>query len=181
MKIDSLSKAFLVFFCSMMIGFITSGPQTVKANGLKRFNKAHKKTGSFCFPVSAKIKTNWSIEDCESPIGSCTVGTIKKGGFLDGTSSYTATSMAYAAGMPEVEEDSTLSYAGILTITTKHGTLTLSDVGIMESTNNVFSELNRVEEGTGKFEGATGILFMFGDVTPTGFDGKINGNLCLSN
>jgi len=45
----------------------------------------------------------------------------------------------------------------------------------------VFSEFDRVVSGTGRFEGASGTLFIYGDAFPdgTGFLGTIEGPLCL--
>jgi len=57
--------------------------------------------------------------------------------------------------------------------------LNISDVGVLDTTRNVFSEIDRTEGSTGIFSGATGILFISGNQTATGFNGKVTGNLCL--
>jgi len=70
-------------------------------------------------------------------------------------------------------------YTGTLSITSDQGTLNISDVGVLDTTHNVFSEIDRIEGSTGIFSGATGILFISGNQTATGFTGKVTGNLCL--
>jgi hypothetical protein len=98
------------------------------------------------------------VEGCTSPVGSCTVGSITNGGFLNGETSFTAFGAAIAAGMNGIEPDSTSSYSGLLTITTKHGILTISDVGVFDTAMGKFSEIDRVIEGTGMFQESTGVL-----------------------
>ena len=137
---------------------------------------------ALCIPVQAKIEAFFVVEGCESPVGLCTAGTITRGGFLDGTTSFTALATAEGAGLPGgIEPLSTLSYTGILEVAAAHGTLTLSDVGVLDPETGVFSELDRITDGTGKFEGASGVLFIYGNTTAggTGFIGTIKGEVCL--
>jgi hypothetical protein len=68
---------------------------------------------------------------------------------------------------------------GTLSITTNQGTLNISDVGVLDTTNNVFSEIDRIESSTGIFFGARGILFISGNEMATGFTWKVTGNVCL--
>lgn len=137
---------------------------------------------SLCIPIHAEILSTFVTAGCESPVGLCTTGTITEGGILNGTTEFTALSVATAAGMPGVEPDTTLSYSGLLKITTKLGTLTISDVGIFDTARGVFSELDRITEGTERFFGSNGTLFIYGTATAdgTGFGGSINGEVCLA-
>ena len=82
---------------------------------------------------------------------------------------------------PASEPATTWSYAGELTITTRIGTLVLSDDGVLDTAAGIFTGLNRPVSGTGALEGVTGQLFMSGNVTGggTGFDGQVTGRLCL--
>jgi PPE-repeat protein len=78
--------------------------------------------------------------------GGSTAGTISSG-LLRGTTAFSAT-FTDAAG----------DYVGTLVITTRHGTLTLGDVGNLNSTTGQFRDDLTVVSGTGRFVGATGHL-----------------------
>jgi len=79
----------------------------------------------------------------------------------------------------------TFSDAGTFTVTTDQGAVSTSNVGVLDVAQGTFSEMGRVSEGTGRFAGATGVLFFFGSATaaPDGtlhFQGDIAGELCLA-
>ena len=137
--------------------------------------------GTRCIPIRATIEARLFTTGCLSPVGLCTAGEITEGGLLNGTTEFTALGIGVAAGMPGIEPDATLSYHGTLIVTTKYGTLEISDVGVFDQVVGVFSELDRVVSGTGRFERANGTLFIYGDAFPdgTGFLGTIKGRLCL--
>src|SRR5229473_8430578 len=124
-----------------------------------------------CESIDTEISSTFTT-GCPSPIGICTTGTIASG-LLKGTTSFTALSLAPGPA------PSTMVYTGTLSITSDQGTLNISDVGVLDTTHNVFSEIDRIEGSTGIFSGATGILFISGNQTATGFTGKVTGNLCL--
>ncbi len=124
-----------------------------------------------CESINTEINSTFTT-GCPSPIGICTTGTIASG-LLKGTTSFTALSLAPGPA------PSTMVYTGTLSITSDQGTLNISDVGVLDTTHNVFSEIDRIEGSTGIFSGATGILFISGNQTATGFTGKVTGNLCL--
>ena len=134
-----------------------------------------------CLPVHTRIEASFVAEGCSSPVGLCTAGTITEGGLLNGGTRFTALAAAPAAGMYGVEADSTLSYNGELIVTTRHGVLEISDVGVFDQAAGKFTELDRVIAGTGMFENASGVLFISGDsyADGSGFDGRISGELCL--
>ena len=138
--------------------------------------------GGMCVPVHAKIQSTFFAERCNSPVGLCTTGEITEGGLLNGSTSFVALSMSPAAGMPGVEPDTTLSYSGVLKLTTRLGTLTIRDVGVFDTARGVFSELERIIEGTDRFFGASGTLFIYGTAFAdgTGFSGSIRGEVCLA-
>ena len=135
-----------------------------------------------CFRVRGKITTTLVPPDgpCDSPIGICTEGIITKGGILNGTTYYVTGRSAPGAGIDDFDPNTVLSYAGELTITTKHGTLSTNDLGVVDYIEGVFSEFDIITGGTGIFTGATGTLYIFGETTADGFKGKIKGNLCLA-
>jgi hypothetical protein len=109
---------------------------------------------------------------CPSPVGICTTGALASG-LLKGTTSFIAIALA-AAPAP-----STQAYTGTLSITTDQGKVTISDVGVLDQSNAVFSEFDRIESGSGRFSDATGILFISGNQTATGFEGEVTGDICL--
>jgi len=136
--------------------------------------------GALCIPVHATIEALFVATGCTSPVGLCTAGQIT-GGVLNGQTSFTALGIATAAGMTGIEPDTTLSYHGVLEISTRHGTLTISDIGVFDQAFGVYSEVGRITAGTGRFENATGTLFIYGNAFPdgSGFNGAIRGKVCL--
>jgi len=119
-------------------------------------------------------------DGCTSPVGLCTAGVFKGDSLLRGTTALTADGIAPAAGMPLVEAATTLSYSGLLTITTRHGTLTTRDTGIFDTAGTgLFASRDVVVGGTGIFEGATGHIFYTGTGV-TKFDARASGEICLA-
>jgi hypothetical protein len=124
--------------------------------------------------VATACKTVRTTIDTSLTGPTSTEGTIESG-ILKGT---TAFSGAFTAAV----EPTTLGYTGTLTITTDQGTLTISDVGVLDLANNAFAEIDRVTGGTGRFAGATGTLFVSGPFDPVAgsFEGAITGEVCLA-
>ena len=134
-----------------------------------------------CQDVHGRIVAQVTTENCDSAVFLCTQGTITGSGPLNGASFFTTLALAPGAGLSPLVPATTLSYTGDLVITTKRGTLTLRDVGLADFAGAVFTELDYVTSGTGKFAGATGTWFISGFVTGggTGFDGDFDGQLCV--
>ncbi len=85
-------------------------------------------------------------------------------------------------GNPPKPANPTFSYTGELVITTEHGTLTSRGVGAFEAVaSGLGTQFDRITEGTGKFEGATGHLYFTfrANADLTGFATDIRGELCL--
>jgi hypothetical protein len=121
-----------------------------------------------------------SVADgCTSPVGLCTAGEFHGDPVLAGPTSFVADGVTPAAGMPGVEAPTTLSYSGLLTITTRWGTLTTRDTGIFDTAAGLFSSRDVVVSGTGLFAGATGHLFFHGTGT-TSFDSVASGEICFA-
>ena len=118
----------------------------------------------------------------ESPIGICADGTITSG-ILKGTKMAVYTAGAPGAGL-FTESPLVASYSADAVFTTKHGELHLSQLGVTDPINQIFTELNRVVGGTGRFSGATGELFISGTLnTPdlaTGFESGVTGTVCIN-
>jgi hypothetical protein len=124
--------------------------------------------------IQAKVLTT----GCTSPVGLCTAGVYEGDHLLKGTTSFVADGIAPAAGLL-VEAPSTLSYSGLLTITTHRGTLTLRDTGIFDTAAGLFASRDVIVGGTGIFEGATGHVFFSGTGTSE-FDSTALGEICLA-
>ena len=130
-----------------------------------------------CLPVHSALTAELSTQSCASPFGLCTTGHLR--GDLHGATSFTVLSLAPSAGLGAAEPASTLSYLGQFVLTTREGTLTVSDVGLLDGANGAFTEIWRVTGGTGDLAGATGTMWLSGTTTATGgFDGTVTGQLC---
>ena len=118
----------------------------------------------------------------QSDIGICADGTITSG-ILKGTKLAVYTAGAPGAGL-FTESPIVASYSADAVFTTKHGELHLSQLGVTDPINQIFTELNRVVGGTGRFSGATGELFISGTLnTPelvTGFESRVTGMVCIN-
>ena len=134
-----------------------------------------------CIPVHATINALFVTAGCTSPVGLCTAGQLSGSGILNGSTRFTALGIAPAAGITGIEPDTTLSYHGVLEVATRHGTLSISDIGVFDQAVGVYSEVDRITAGTGRFENATGTLFIHGDAFSdgSGFDGEVRGQICL--
>jgi hypothetical protein len=93
-----------------------------------------------CNPVHGTINSVFSSQNCTSPVGLCTVGTITGAGALDGTTTFTALGVAPSAGLPTVELAANLSYSGQLTIVTADGTLVTRDLGVLDARSSGWGE-----------------------------------------
>lgn len=151
--------------------------------------KAKKKPAPWCWEVRGTIAVTFQAEGCDSPVGICTRGVFESApGFLRGSTRFVATGIGGGAigeesivTPPSAEPGSTWSYSGVLTIHTALGDLVLSDAGVFDTANGLFSQLDRVRGGTGLYAAASGRLFMFGDTYPdgSGFAGDVRGRLCI--
>jgi hypothetical protein len=127
----------------------------------------------------AGLRASVVTAGCTSPVGLCTAGQLHGDSLLSGTTSFVADGLAPAAGMPAVEAPTTLSYSGLITITTCDGTLTTRDTGIFDTAAGLFASRDVVVGGTGRFAGATGHLFFHGTGTSS-FDSDADGEICLA-
>ena len=111
-----------------------------------------------------------------------TQGTIE--GDVDGTTMFTGDGLSLtqivSTTHPPVEP-LTFSYTGTLVITTDDGTLTTRGVGVFESgPNGVGTQFDRVIEGTGAFQDATGELYFnfMTDDTGVNLTSDVSGEIC---
>lgn len=136
-----------------------------------------------CAPVHGTINSAFTTQNCTSPIGLCTVGTITGSGVLDGTTTFVALDKALSAGMPHTEPPGNLSYSGQLTIVTANGTMVTHDFGVVDAVHAAFSEVERPASGTGVFSNpGSNDFFISGSVVDNGqgFQGNLSGVVCTN-
>jgi hypothetical protein len=116
-----------------------------------------------CKQIHAQVVVAQTTTNCDSPVNLCTEGTIDGNQGLHGTTFFRADSLA-AGPSTAPDAASTISYSGVLHITTDYGTLRSRDVGILNQstdtpTGGFASAFGLVLEGTGRYAGATGSFF----------------------
>ncbi|MGZ6125495.1 MAG: hypothetical protein ACXWLR_11085 [Myxococcales bacterium] len=124
-----------------------------------------------CTEIDSPIVTRYFVDGCTSPLGICTEGTVRIGK-QQATTRFRALTVAPGPS-PDV-----LLYTGELVITTREGTLTIRDSGLLQSATGQFFELDEVVSGTNKYKHLRGLLTSQGLATPTGFDGTLTGMIC---
>lgn len=142
--------------------------------------------GTACFTMQGRLDVSFVTDGCASPVGMCTRGTFRSA-FISGTTSFEATGIGglpvgeASIVTPPAEPSTTWSYSGNLTITTRLGTLTFRDVGVLDTAAGSYTELARPVQGTGMFAGMTGNIYVSGTVTEAGdgFTGAVSGRLCV--
>lgn len=136
-----------------------------------------------CRPVHGMIHSVLSPpQNCTSPVGLCTTGTIVDAGLLDGTTTFIAKLVAPSAGLPGIEPPENLSYSGQLTIMTSSGTLVTRDLGVVDFPHLAFTEIERPASGTGVFANpGNSVFFISGSVVDNqqGFQGDLTGTICV--
>jgi len=82
--------------------------------------------------------------------------------------------------MPLTEPATTVSYSGTLTISTKNGTLTSRDLGVIDGARVAFTEMERPVGGTGIFANTDSVFFISGSMNSnlTAFQGTLSGVIC---
>lgn len=134
-----------------------------------------------CKAVQADVEEVVTTENCNSPLNFCTKGTIDGNHGLDGTTFF---SVEGGAATPPTSPG-IRSYSGVFTITTELGDLVLRETGVTyprpgNPEGGVLSSIIEVKSGTGRYEGATGIMFFHGRALNGVFDVKLVGTLCTA-
>lgn len=132
----------------------------------------------FCRPLSGRVVTEFTSENCHSPVALCLKGHIVGDPLLAGTTFYTTDAVGPTPVEPGI--DKRIAYAGTFVLTTKRGTLTVADMGFFDRTNGLESSQSRSVAGTGIFQNVTsGAFYTFGTGSATGFDARVAGRLCF--
>ena len=119
--------------------------------------------------------------DLVGDLPSIATGTITRGGILNGTAA-----VIENPGYVVAADNNFVTFTSTLTITTDRGTLTTSNVTIIQTVvvTHEFSSIAKIVSGTGIFAGATGRLYISGAPvgSPTGGDiqARIIGEICLA-
>jgi hypothetical protein len=137
--------------------------------------------GSGSIPINATID-GMTVPDEDSPIGVGATGRVKSGP-LKGSKEAIYLAASLSAGMPGAEPPTVFSYSGVQTFHTPTGDLEMTVLGVSDMNRLTFTELCRITGGTGRFQGATGDLYIFGGYEPDGiaFQGKISGRIVINN
>ena len=141
----------------------------------------------FAGPVSSsgscrQVKGNWADGDSSTAYTGAS-GRITQGGILDGT-----TLVVYDPAFVYTPNPNFVAYIAELTITTNHGQLRTSNVYLYDIvTNDLWTAIGYVNPGTstGKFAGATGVLYFNGNTVGTyplaAYPSEITGRICFAN
>ena len=107
-----------------------------------------------------------------------TSGAITKGGRLNGT-----TQAIFTSALSPTPDASTFSYTDNFSVSSNDGVLKTSNVGLFYVGVGAFTEIARIDPSTstGRFAGATGVLYINGTTTDGGatFQAEIRGDVCL--
>ena len=136
-----------------------------------------------CRPVHGTIHSVFTTQNCTSPVGLCTSGTITDAGLLDGSTTFAALAVAPSAGLSGGEPQANLSYSGQLTIAASHGTLLTNDLGVLDLNHFAFTEMERPATGTGVFANpGSSVFFISGSIVDNGqgFQGDLTGTVCAA-
>jgi hypothetical protein len=168
---------------SLVLGCLISAIGVASAFGQE--TRGDREEDSRCKHVTAMLAAVVPVTDnCPSPVGMCFAGITIGSQLLRGTFFASALAAAPSAGLAGIEPPTTVSYAGDRTIITSRGVLTLRFVGVFDTARNEVAELNRVSGGTGRFEGATGRLWVtaFGTLPTieTPGEAQLTGQICTN-
>jgi len=132
-----------------------------------------------CRPVNALIVDTSAPVNCPSPYRFCAAGTVEGNRGLNGTTYF----VLDGVGTAPVSAPGFNVTSGLLVYTTEQGTLTVRETGVGKLTGNpsngVLTSIQEIVSGTGKFEGATGVLYNTATDVNGVFYSDITGTLCL--
>lgn len=130
-----------------------------------------------CRPLRGVIVDSQVSDGCTSPNGFCAAGTVDANQGFNGTTYFV---MDGAVRGPATAPG-TLATSGLLTYTLRHGSLVVRESGLSGlrvGTDGYFAAFQQIQSGTGRYEGATGYLYVLGQALPDHFEAEIQGELC---
>lgn len=107
-----------------------------------------------------------------------TTGTITNGGVLNGT-----TETVYDPAFVFTPDPNVVSYIAETTITTNQGQLKTSNVYIYNFVTGLWTAMGNInpDASTGRFAGATGVLYFNGKTIDQSYPSEITGEICFAN
>ncbi|KAB8198835.1 hypothetical protein FKV24_000165 [Lysobacter maris] len=128
-----------------------------------------------CKRIHAKLSEFRSNEGCNAGLDSCFLGEVDGNHGLNGSTHFA--SDGWAPGPSAAP--GFISYSGAFEYRTADGTLYMRETGITDPA--VVTAYQRVERGSGRFQGASGHFFVSGSKTPAGeVTTELSGELCLA-
>lgn len=126
-----------------------------------------------CHKINAKGK---GFATSFTPTGATTVADIIGGGIINGSTTAVFTNTEFDMSTGDQ------SFVGTLEVITKHGTLSFDVVGELNVNTGAFTSDAIATDGSGRFNGATGNLFLDGQFNPANgsFTEDISGEICLN-
>ena len=132
--------------------------------------------GHNVFRACKEVKGLWI--DVTNNIGG-TTGTITNGGILNGR-----TETIYNPAFVFTPDPNVVSYIADLSITTHHGRLVTGNVYIYNFATGLWTAMGRInpDTSTGRFAGATGLLYFNGKTTDDGltYISDVSGETCFA-
>lgn len=110
--------------------------------------------------------------------GLVTTGTITNGGILNGTTEY-----VYSSAFVFTPDPNVVAYISEFTLTTNQGQLKASNVYIYKFTTGLWTAMGHIkpDTSTGRFAGATGVLYFNGKTVGSTYPSDITGEICFAN
>jgi hypothetical protein len=132
-----------------------------------------------CHRVHAMIIDSRTTDGCTSPYF-CAAGLSYGNLGLNGSTYFTMDGIVKA---PDPAGAGMAATTGILVYTTAHGTLTVRETGIgnmkADASSGIGSSFEQVQGGTGRYAGATGVLYLASEAGNGQFVAEVSGELCL--
>lgn len=128
-----------------------------------------------CKRIHAELSELRSTEGCNAGLDSCFLGEVDGNHGLNGSTHFA--SDGWAPGPSAAP--GFISYSGAFEYRTADGTLYMREIGVTDPA--VVTAYQRVESGSGRFQGASGHFFVSGSKTPAGeVTTELSGELCLA-
>ncbi len=133
-----------------------------------------------CKKLKGELISEFTSEDCASPVGLCSRGVYSANHGLNGALERTVVTSIGGGPSGALNPDATISYSTDTQLVTPEGTVMGQAVGIFDSLLGRAASFGLIVGGTGRYAGATGHLYY---TTSTRADGKLvaimTGELCL--